>query len=174
MIYNLADRKLEILGDNYFIADSASVIGSVVMHQNASIWFGVVIRGDNDPIIVGKNSNIQDGSVLHTDLGAPLSIGNGVTVGHKVMLHGCTIESNTLIGINSTILNQALIRKNSIVGANSLITEGKEFPENSLIMGSPAKAVRLLSDQEIMMIKLSAKHYVENAKRFQKDLTALL
>ena len=123
---------------------------------------------------MGKNSNIQDGSVLHTDLGAPLSIGNGVTVGHKVMLHGCTIESNTLIGINSTILNQALIRKNSIVGANSLITEGKEFPENSLIMGSPAKAVRLLSDQEIMMIKLSAKHYVENAKRFQKDLTALL
>jgi len=173
MIYRLNELTPKFNETN-FIAPDSSIIGNVDLRENASIWFGVVIRGDNDPIIVGKNSNIQDGSVLHTDLGAPLSIGNGVTVGHKVMLHGCTIESNTLIGINSTILNQALIRKNSIVGANSLITEGKEFPENSLIMGSPAKAVRLLSDQEIMMIKLSAKHYVENAKRFKKDLTALL
>jgi len=141
--------------------------------ENASIWFGVVIRGDNDPIVVGDNSNVQDRSVLHTDVGAPLLIESGVTIGHKVMLHGCTIESDSLIGINSTILNHAVIRKNSIVGANSLITEGKEFPENSLIMGSPAKVIRELKAEEIMMIKLSAKHYIENAKRFQKDLTAL-
>ncbi len=143
------------------------------MKENASIWFGVVIRGDNDPIVVGDNSNVQDRSVLHTDVGAPLLIESGVTIGHKVMLHGCTIESDSLIGINSTILNHAVIRKNSIVGANSLITEGKEFPENSLIMGSPAKVIRELKAEEIMMIKLSAKHYIENAKRFQKDLTAL-
>ena len=170
MIYKLGEQEPKYNGSN-FIAPNASVIGNVELKKNASVWFDVVIRGDNDPINVGENSNIQDGSVLHTDLGAPLSIGSNVTVGHKVMLHGCTIRDNSLIGINSTILNHAVIGKNSMVGANSLITEGKEFPENSLIMGSPAKAVRKLSVKEVMMIKLSAKHYVENAKRFMKDLT---
>ena len=172
MIYSL-DNQSPIFNETNFIAADASVIGNVELKENASIWFGVVIRGDNDPIIVGENSNVQDGSVLHTDVGAPLLIESGVTIGHKVMLHGCTIEADSLIGINSTILNHAVIGKNSIVGANSLITEGKEFPENSLIMGSPAKVIRELKAEEIMMIKLSAKHYVENAKRFQKDLTAL-
>ena len=172
MIYSL-DNQSPIFNETNFIAADASVIGNVELKENASIWFGVVIRGDNDPIIVGENSNVQDGSVLHTDVGAPLLIESGVTIGHKVMLHGCTIEADSLIGINSTILNHAVIGKNSIVGANSLITEGKEFPENSLIMGSPAKVIRELKAKEIMMIKLSAKHYVENAKRFQKDLTAL-
>lgn len=170
MIYKLGEQEPKYNGSN-FIAPNAAVIGNVELKKNASVWFDVVIRGDNDPINVGENSNIQDGSVLHTDLGAPLSIGSNVTVGHKVMLHGCTIQDNSLIGINSTILNHAVIGKNSMVGANSLITEGKEFPENSLIMGSPAKVVRKLSDKEVMMIKLSAKHYVENAKRFMKDLT---
>lgn len=170
MIYQLGEQAPKYNGSN-FIAPNAAVIGNVELKKNASVWFDVVIRGDNDPINVGENSNIQDGSVLHTDLGAPLSIGSNVTVGHKVMLHGCTIQDNSLIGINSTILNHAVIGKNSMVGANSLITEGKEFPENSLIMGSPAKVVRKLSDKEVMMIKLSAKHYVENAKRFMKDLT---
>ena len=169
MIYKLGEQEPKYNGSN-FIAPNAAVIGNVELKKNASVWFDVVIRGDNDPINVGENSNIQDGSVLHTDLGAPLSIGSNVTVGHKVMLHGCTIRDNSLIGINSTILNHAVIGKNSMVGANSLITEGKEFPENSLIMGSPAKVVRKLSDKEVMMIKLSAKHYVENAKRFMKDL----
>ena len=171
MIYSL-DNQSPIFNETNFIAPDASVIGNVELKENASIWFGVVIRGDNDPIIVGENSNVQDGSVLHTDVGAPLSIESGVTIGHK-SLHGCTIEADSLIGINSTILNHAVIGKNSIVGANSLITEGKEFPESSLIMGSPAKVIRELKAKEIMMIKLSAKHYVENAKRFQKDLTAL-
>ena len=170
MIYKLGEQEPKYNGSN-FIAPNAVVIGNVELKKNASVWFDVVIRGDNDPINVGENSNIQDGSVLHTDLGAPLSIGSNVTVGHKVMLHGCTIRDNSLIGINSTILNHAVIGKNSMVGANSLITEGKEFPENSLIMGSPAKVVRKLSDKEVMMIKLSAEHYVENAKRFMKDLT---
>ena len=133
----------------------------------------MVIRGDNDPIVIGKKSNVQDGSVLHTDPGAPLNIGQGVTVGHKVMLHGCMISNNSLIGINSTILNHAKIRENSIVGANSLITEGKEFPENSLIMGSPAKLIRELTQQEILMIKMSAESYVQNGKRFMSSLTAV-
>ncbi|HJM08654.1 MAG: gamma carbonic anhydrase family protein [Gammaproteobacteria bacterium] len=171
MIYRL-DQQIPKFNETNFIAPDASVIGNVELKENASIWFGAVIRGDNDPIIVGENSNIQDGSILHTDLGAPLTIESGVTIGHKVMLHGCMIQADTLIGINSTILNHAVIGRNSMVGANSLITEGKEFPENSLIMGSPAKVVRELNAEEVMMIKFSAKHYVENAKRFQKGLTA--
>ena len=170
MIYSLGDKQLNKDNLDFWVAPNAVIIGDVSLKKNASIWFGAVLRGDNDPIIIGKNSNIQDGSVLHTDAGAPLSIDLNVTIGHKVMLHGCKLESNTLVGINSTILNHALVRQNSIVGANSLITEGKEFPENSLIMGSPAKVVRELTDQEVMMITLSAKHYVENAKRFMKDL----
>ena len=170
MIYQI-DKHSPKFNDTNFIAPNATVIGRVVLEEDASVWFNVVIRGDNDPIIIGKKSNIQDGSILHTDLGAPLNIGEGVTVGHKVMLHGCSISENCLIGINSTILNHAVIGKNSIVGANSLITEGKEYPDNTLIMGSPAKPIRELREAEIMMINMSSEHYVENGKRFMSSLS---
>lgn len=172
MIYNLADRKLEILGDNYFIADSASVIGSVVMHQNASIWFGAVLRGDNDVITIGENSNVQDLSVLHVDPGFPLTIGKNVTVGHKVMLHGCEIGDNSLVGINSVILNGAKIGKNCLIGANSLISENKVIPDGSMVLGSPGKVVRQLSEDQMKGLEMSALHYVENFKRYKRDLVA--
>ena len=172
MIYQI-DKHRPKFNNTNFIAPNATVIGRVVLEKNASVWFNVVIRGDNDPIIIGKNSNIQDGSILHTDIGAPLNIGEGVTVGHKVMLHGCTISKNCLIGINSTILNHAVIGKNSIVGANSLITEGKEYPDNVLIMGSPAKTIRELREAEIMMIKMSSQNYVENGKRFMESFSSV-
>ena len=172
MIYNLADRKLEILGDNYFIADSASVIGSVVMHQNASIWFGAVLRGDNDVITIGENSNVQDLSVLHVDPGFPLTIGKNVTVGHKVMLHGCEIGDNSLVGINSVILNGAKIGKNCLIGANSLISENKVIPDGSLVMGSPGKVVKQLTEYQMKGLEMSALHYVENFKRYKRDLVA--
>ena len=172
MIYQI-DKHRPKFNNTNFIAPNATVIGRVVLEKGASVWFNVVIRGDNDPIVIGKNSNIQDGSILHTDLGAPLNIGEGVTVGHKVMLHGCTISKNCLIGINSTILNHAVIGQNSIVGANSLITEGKEYPNNVLIMGSPAKSIRQLTEAEIMMIKMSSQNYVENGKRFMESFSSV-
>ncbi len=140
------------------------------MKQNASVWFNAVLRGDNDPIVVGENSNVQDGSVLHTDLGSPLTIGRDVTIGHMVMLHGCTIGENTLIGIGSIVLNGARIGKNCVIGANTLITEGKEIPDNAMVMGSPGKVVRTLDEAAAGMMKLSAAHYVENWKRYAREL----
>ena len=173
MIYELGERKLEILGDDYFIADNATVIGSVVMHQNASIWFGAVLRGDNDVITIGENSNIQDLSVLHIDPSFPLTIGKNVTIGHKVMLHGCDIGDNTLIGINSVILNGAKIGKNCLIGANSLISENKVIPDGSMVMGSPGKVVKQLSEQQMKGLEMSALHYVENFKRYKRELVAV-
>ena len=170
MILKLGERSPELVGDGHFIAANASVIGNVRLLQNASVWFNCVLRGDNELIEVGEGSNVQDSCVLHTDPGFPLSIGKDVTVGHKVMLHGCTIGDNSLIGIGSTILNGAIIGDNCLVGAHSLITEGKSFPDNSLILGSPAKVVRELSDEEIAGIRASATHYVINAARFRSDL----
>ncbi|MFT7688445.1 MAG: carbonic anhydrase/acetyltransferase-like protein (isoleucine patch superfamily) [Candidatus Azotimanducaceae bacterium] len=170
MIYNLAERKVVFKTENYFVADNATVIGSVIIENDASIWFNVVIRGDNDLITIGENSNIQDGSVLHTDAGVPLTIGKNVTVGHKVMLHGCEIGDNSLIGINAVILNGATIGKNCLIGANSLIPEGKHIPDGSLVMGSPGKVVRELGPEQIKGLELSAKHYVENARRYKRDL----
>lgn len=172
MIYSLEDRVPELLGDDQFIADSATIIGSVRLRAAASVWFGCVLRGDNDWIDVGAGSNIQDGSVLHADPGIPLTIGSAVTVGHRVMLHGCNIGDNTLIGIGSTILNNARIGANSIVGANSLVTEGREYPDGVLILGSPARVVRKLNDEEIRFNAWSAEHYVENGRRFLKHLRA--
>jgi carbonic anhydrase/acetyltransferase-like protein (isoleucine patch superfamily) len=170
MIYSLGDRKVELRGEDYWIADNATVIGSVVLLNNVSVWFNVVIRGDNDVITIGENSNVQDGSVLHTDPGVPLTIGKNVTVGHKVMLHGCTIGDNSLIGINAVILNGAKIGKHCLIGANSLIPEGKEIPDGSLVMGSPGKVVRELTPEQQKGLELSAMSYVNNFKRFKQEL----
>ena len=170
MLYSLGEDRPEILADDYFVADNATVVGKVRLQNNASIWFNAVLRGDNDWISVGENSNIQDAAVLHTDPGIPLNIGNNVTVGHKVMLHGCTIGDNSLIGINSVILNGAKIGKNCLIGANSLVTENKEIPDGSLVMGSPAKVVKTLSPEQQAQLIKSAETYVRNFKRFKKDL----
>ena len=172
MIYRLGNREPVFNGD-YWIADSASVIGSVVLEHEASIWFNAVLRGDNDLITIGAGSNIQDGSVLHTDPGAPLTIGQGVTVGHKVMLHGCTIGDNSLIGINAVVLNGARIGENCLIGANALIPEGKEIPAGSLVMGSPGKVVRELDERAIKGLTMSAAGYVKNYKRFRDELAPL-
>ena len=170
MIYNLGDRKVEIRTEDHFIADNATVIGSVVLEHNASIWFNAVLRGDNDVITVGENSNVQDGSVLHTDGGFPLTIGKNVTIGHKVMLHGCIIGDNSLIGINAVVLNGAKIGKNCLLGATALIPEGKVIPDGSLVMGSPGKVVREMTAEQIKGLELSAMHYVENFKRYKREL----
>ncbi|HEX5661028.1 MAG TPA: gamma carbonic anhydrase family protein [Polyangiales bacterium] len=169
MIYRLGDKRVVRHGET-FVAPNATLIGSVIMHERSSIWFNVVARGDNDPITIGPDTNIQDGSVLHTDAGVPLTIGRGVTVGHKVMLHGCTIEDYALIGINAVILNRARIGRYCIIGANSLIAEGKEIPEGSLVMGSPGKVIRPLTEPERKKLELSAAGYVANAQRYLRDL----
>ena len=157
-------------GDGHFIAGNATIAGTVRLKANASVWFNAVLRGDNEWIVVGENSNIQDAAVLHADPGIPLHIGDFVTVGHQVMLHGCTIGDNSMIGIGSIVLNHAKVGSNSIVGANSLITEGKEYPDGVLIMGSPAKVIRELSADEILHNTWSAEHYVENAHNFLAHL----
>jgi carbonic anhydrase/acetyltransferase-like protein (isoleucine patch superfamily) len=164
------DGKRPTLGHNTWVADSADVMGNVYLGDGASVWFGVVMRADNEPMRVGKNSNVQDGSVLHSDPGSPLTIGDGVTVGHQVMLHGCTVGDGSLIGIQAVILNNAKIGKNCIVGAGSVVTEGKEFPDNSLIIGSPAKVVRTLDDTTVKQINDMAGRYVNNAQRYAKGL----
>ncbi len=157
-----------------WVADSAQVMGDVVLGEDSSVWFGTVIRGDTETITVGRGSNIQDASVLHADVGKPLTIGDNVTVGHKVMLHGCTIGDETLIGIGAVVLNGAVIGKNCLVGAGALVTEGKEFPDGSMIIGSPAKAVRQLSPEQIEGLKLSARHYMDNARRYKTGLRKLV
>lgn len=172
-IYQLDDIAPSI-APSAWVADNAQVIGNVTLGENSSVWFGAVVRGDTESITVGKGSNIQDGSVLHADLGMPLLIGENVTVGHQVMLHGCTIGDNTLIGIQAVVLNGAKIGKNSLVGAGSLVTEGKEFPDGSMIFGSPAKAVRQLSLEQIEGLKMSARHYVDNASRYKAGLKKLV
>jgi len=169
MIYTLDQRVPQFKGDCW-VADNASLIGLVVLEKDSSIWFNCVLRGDNEPITIGEGSNVQDGSVLHTDVGIPLTVGRGCTIGHMVMLHGCTIGDNTLIGIKSVVLNRAKIGKNSLVAANSLVTEGKEFPDGVLIMGSPAKVVRELTPQEIEFTTISSQHYVQNSKQYQTKL----
>ena len=159
------------LAEGAWVADTAQVIGTVQLAENASVWYGAVIRGDMGEVIrIGRNSNIQDNSVLHADSGKPLTIGDDVTVGHQVMLHGCTIGDNSLIGIQAVVLNGAKIGRNCIVGAGSVITEGKEFPDNSLIFGSPAKVMRTLDEAAARRLKESADHYVENARRHRKGL----
>ena len=153
-----------------YIAPTATLIGNVVVEEGASIWFGAVLRGDNDVLHVGKNSNIQDNSVLHTDPGIPLMIGEGVTVGHRVMLHGCTIGDYSLIGIGATLLNRVTVGNNCLIGAHSLITEGKSFEDGSMVVGAPGRVIRSLSDAQIAMLKMSADIYVKNGRRFRHEL----
>ena len=168
-IYTLGDRR-PVLGRDAWIAPNATVIGDVHLGDEASIWWNAVLRADNDRIEIGAGSNIQDGSVLHADEGVPLTLGANVTVGHLVMLHGCTIGEQSLIGIKSVILNRAMIGKHCIIGANSLIPEGKVIPERSLVVGSPGKVVRELSDEEVARLQRSAQGYVANAQRYRTAL----
>ena len=169
MFYDLGSKKIKNAGENW-AATNASIIGDVTLEKNTSIWFNVTLRGDVENIYVGEGSNIQDGSVLHTDPGYPLKIGKDVTIGHLVMLHGCTIGDNSLIGISSVILNGAKIGKNCIIGANALVTENKNIPDNSLVIGSPGKIVRQVSDDEIKSITENAIHYQENWKKYSKSI----
>jgi carbonic anhydrase/acetyltransferase-like protein (isoleucine patch superfamily) len=170
-IYALADKKPQHPPEGeYWVAPNATVIGDVILKPGASIWFGAVVRGDNDPITIGRDTNIQDGSVLHSDPGEPLTIGDGVTVGHMVMLHSCEIGDNSLIGIGAVVLGRAKIGKNCLIGANALITEGKVIPDGSLVMGQPGKVVRSLEPAQIEALKASAAHYVQNWKRYVRDL----
>ena len=168
-IYQL-DEHVPDIADSAWVADGARVIGKVVLDDDASVWFGAILRGDTEELRVGRGSNIQDGTVVHADPGFPVRIGEDVTVGHQVMLHGCTIGDGSLVGIQSVILNGAKIGRNCLVGAGSLVTEGKEFPDGSLIMGTPAKVVRELTPEQIAGLKRSAQHYVNNARRFKSGL----
>ena len=170
MIYDFENKSLKREGKNW-IASNAIIIGDIVIKNDASIWFNVVLRGDIEKIEVGEGSNIQDGSVLHTDPGYPLTIGKGVTVGHMVMLHGCTIGDDTLIGIGSTILNNSKVGKNCIIGANTLVTENKIIPDNSLVLGSPGKVIRQVTQEEIDHIKENAKEYIQNWKKYSKSIS---
>lgn len=165
-IYQFGDQIPHIANDTY-TAPSADLIGSVIMESESSVWFGVVIRADNDIIRIGQGSNVQDNSVLHTDPGYPVTIGEHVTVGHSVMLHGCSIGNNSLIGIGSTVMNGAVIGKNCIVGAGALITEGKKYPDRSLIIGTPAKVIRQLNDEEIEGLEKAAQSYISKIPKYQ-------
>jgi carbonic anhydrase/acetyltransferase-like protein (isoleucine patch superfamily) len=157
----------------YWIAPTAVVIGRVRLGRNASVWFGAVLRGDNDPILIGENSNIQDNAVVHTDPGQPVTVGANVTVGHNVILHSTSVGDNSLIGMGATLLNRSRIGKNCIVGANALVTEGKEFGDGMLIVGSPARAMRPLGETELALMKASAEVYVANFRRFRDGLSLL-
>lgn len=168
-IYQLGE-SIPVIDESAYIADSASIIGKVRVMKNVSIWPGVTIRGDNEWITIGTNSNVQENSVLHTDPGMPLDIGENVTVGHQAMLHGCTIGDGSLIGIQAVVLNGAKIGRNCLLGAGALVTEGKEFPDNSLILGAPAKVARTLSESDIAKLKASAANYVARGQLFKREL----
>ena len=168
-IYEL-DGITPRVAESAWVAENAQVIGDVQLAPGSSVWFGATLRGDTEPIVVGEGSNIQDGSVLHADVGMPLTIGRRVTVGHQVMLHGCTIGDESLIGIGAIVLNGSKIGRHCVVGAGALVTEGKEFPDGSMIIGSPAKAMRQLTPEQIEGLRRSALHYTENAERYRKGL----
>jgi carbonic anhydrase/acetyltransferase-like protein (isoleucine patch superfamily) len=171
-VYQLDDLTPQV-ANSAWVAPNAQVMGDVVMGEHSSLWYGVVARGDTATITIGANSNVQDGSVLHADSGVPLTIGDGVTVGHQVVLHGCSVGDGSLIGIGAVVLNRARIGRNSLVGAGSLVTEGKEFPDGVMIMGSPAKVVRELTAEQIEGLRKSAAHYVANAERHRHGLKPL-
>lgn len=163
-LYRLGDDEPRLEPDAW-VAETATLVGRVALGEGANVWYGVVARGDNEWITIGARSNVQDNCVLHTDMGFPLTLGEDVTVGHQAMLHGCTVGDNSLVGIQAVVMNGAVIGRNCIVGAGALVTEGKQFPDNSLIVGSPAKVVRELSEDQVARLKASAAHYVQNARR---------
>ncbi len=169
MKYRLGDSRVETHPQSW-VAPGATLVGKIRLEAGANVWFGAVLRGDNELIHIGEHSNVQDGSVMHTDMGYPLTLGTGVTVGHNAMLHGCTVGDYSLVGINAVILNGAKIGKYCIIGANTLIAEGKEIPDGSLVVGSPGKVVRELTEQQKKMLEASAAHYVHNAQRYARDL----
>ena len=172
MLYKLGKDKPIVDGD-FYVAENATVLGKVKLCKDSSVWFGATLRGDTELITIGERSNVQDGSVLHTDIGFPLDIGKDVTIGHKVMLHGCTIGDGSLIGINAVVLNGAKIGKGCLIGANALVTECMEIPDGSLVMGSPGKIKGELNEDQKMGLIMSAHHYVENSKRFINELEKL-
>ena len=171
-VYQL-DEHIPRLADSAWVADSAQVIGMVELAEDASVWFGAILRGDTELLRVGRGSNVQDGTVIHADHGFPVTLGDNVTVGHQVTLHGCSVGNGSLIGIKAVLLNGAKIGSNSLVGAGSLVTEGKQFPDGSLIMGTPAKLVRALTPEQIAGLQRSAEHYVANARRYKAGLKKL-
>ncbi|PNK61604.1 gamma carbonic anhydrase family protein [Psychrobacter sp. FDAARGOS_221] len=174
MIYQFLDKTPKFAAPfNGWVAESAQVIGDVYLGHKASVWFGAVIRGDNERIHIGDYTNVQENVVIHTDAGIEVNIGDYVTIGHLAMLHGCQVGDNSLIGIGAVVLNNAKIGKNCIIGAKALVTEGKEIPDNSLVMGAPAKVVKTLSDEQVAMLKLSAQHYAEKCQQFKTGLLAV-
>ncbi len=172
MLYRLGERRVLFRGAHHYVAPTAAIIGSVVLETESSVWFNAVIRGDNDTIAIGERSNIQDGAVLHVDEGVPLTIAPFVSVGHQAMLHGCTIGAGTLIGIKAVILNRAVIGRDCLIGANALIPEGKVIPDRSLVVGSPGRVVRPVTDDEVAWLRRSADQYVLHARRYLADLAA--
>ena len=168
-IYQLGDKR-PVIPASCYISEEATIIGAVILGERVSIMFGAVLRADNEPITIGDDSNVQDNSVLHTDPGAPLTIGKGVTIGHCVMLHGCTIGDGALIGVGSVVLNNSVIGKDSLVGAGAVVTEGKTFPDRAVIFGSPAKAAREVTDDNVMRLRMSAESYVRRGAQYKADL----
>ena len=169
-LYSLGERRVRLLGEHHYVAHDATLVGDITLHNNANIWFKVVIRAENDLIVIGEECNIQDASVLHVDPGFPMTLEPRVSIGHKVMLHGCSIGEGTLIGINSVVLNGARIGRGSLIGANTLITEGKEIPDGVLVMGSPGKVVRELKPEERTRLLGIASGYVERSRLYKKEL----
>ena len=173
MLFQFEQRKPQLLSDDIFVAPNASVIGSVILHAGVSVWFNAVIRADNDRIEIGEQTNVQDGSVIHTDPGLAVVLGKGVTIGHKVMLHGCEVGDGSLIGMNSVVLNGAKIGKNVLVGANTLIPEGREIPDGVMVLGSPGRVIRALTDDERTKLAWPARVYVDKIARYRAGLVAM-
>ncbi len=171
-VYKLGDDAPSI-DENAWVAPNAVVLGRVVLKRDASVWFSAVLRGDNEPIVIGERSNVQDGAILHTDPGCPLTLGADVTVGHRAMLHGCVIGDGSLVGIGATVLNNARIGVGCLIGAHALVTEGKEIPDHSMVLGSPGKVVKTLDPETVALLKAGAAHYVDNWKRYQRGLAPL-
>jgi len=170
VLFKLQQRRVELLGEGHFVAPNATLIGSVVLHDRSSVWFNAVLRGDSEPIVIGEDSNVQDGTIMHTDPGMPVSVGRGVTIGHMAMLHGCEVGDNSLVGIKATVLNGARIGKYCLIGAGALITEDKQIPDYSMVLGSPGRVVRELDPERIEMLHEAAQIYVRKSRVYRESL----